>query len=246
MKQQQRSVRRKVIRIADALEEIFGAQQPSKRKSNPLDTLIATLLSQNTNDNNSHRAYISLRKKYPMWEKVAAASTKHLANTIRVGGMANQKSRRIKDILRVLKKRYGSYKLDGLKQMSDEQVFDVLLSFDGVGFKTAACVLVFALGRDVFPVDTHIHRICNRLGLVNAKTPERTYEQMKAVVPDGRAYSLHINLIQFGRKVCRSKNPLCGACPLFDECQFKQKHFFRTRTARASNTRHDFILLNNI
>ncbi|MFQ5929145.1 MAG: endonuclease III domain-containing protein, partial [Acidobacteriota bacterium] len=190
---QNKRLRGKTLRISRRLEKFLGVPVPPARKAQALEMLIATLLSQNTNDRNSHRAYLRLKERYPKWEDVLRAPKREIAATIRVGGMANQKSARIKKILRTVRSRYGSLDLQLLRKKSDGEVFEELLSLDGVGLKTAACVLVFSLGRDVFPVDTHIHRICNRLGLTpNCKTPENTFERMKVVVPKGRAYTLHI------------------------------------------------------
>ncbi|MEE9187390.1 MAG: endonuclease III [Bacteroidota bacterium] len=243
-----RRLRARTVRIARKLEKFLGVPTPAVKKAPPLEMLIATLLSQNTNDRNSHRAYVQLRQRYPTWEGILRAPGKELADTIRVGGMANQKSARIKNILATVKEKCGKFDLRFLKKMTDEEVYEELLSFNGVGLKTAACVLVFSLGRDVFPVDTHIHRICGRLGLApNCKTPEKTFEYMKGVVPKGRAYSFHTNLIRFGRTVCKSQNPRCGICPLYSECKWAEKSKFAARlrsTQRVADA--DFMLLDNV
>lgn len=240
--------RRKAARVAGAVEKFLGVPRPASRKANPLDMLIATLLSQNTNDKNSHRAYRNLRATFPRWEEVLNASTKTLAAVIRTAGMANQKSQRIKTILHTIRQRYGRLSLNSLHRKSNEEVFEELLSLKGVGVKTAACVLVFSLGRDVFPVDTHIHRICGRLGLApGCATPEKTFEWMKNIVPEGRAYSFHTNLIRFGRRVCRSQRPLCGICPIYHECKYELKEKFRTTgIARNSSADYSFMLLDNV
>jgi endonuclease-3 len=239
---------RKAARVAAMLENFLGVPQPPKKKAKPLDMLIATLLSQNTNDKNSHRAYRNLRTTFPRWDDVLNASTKKLAAVIRTAGMANQKSSRIKNILRTIQQRHGTLSLESLRGKSTEEVFDDLLSLDGVGVKTAACVLVFSLGRDVFPVDTHIHRICGRLGLApGCTTPEKTFEWMKNIVLKGKAYSFHTNLIRFGRNVCRSQRPRCGICPLYDECQYESKKKYRALVPSPSkSTDHTFMLLDNV
>jgi endonuclease-3 len=235
--------------IADDLEGILGKPSKPGRRSNPLDTLIATLLSQNTNDQNSYRAWLNLRKEFPTWRKVAAAPSRDLAQSIKVGGLKNQKAQRIQMILRSLHRERGSYNLDFLKSKSDEETMSYLMSMKGVGTKTAACVLVFSLGRDAFPVDTHIHRICNRLGLVKTKSADETYEAMKALVPNGRAYSFHVNLIRFGRQTCKAGRPLCGACPLFDHCVFPGKLKFAEpieNNRRSSKQRSGFLITEQI
>jgi endonuclease-3 len=210
--------------------------------------LIATLLSQNTNDRNSYRAYRSLRHAFPKWSDVLNAPVRSIAAAIRTGGMANQKSRRIKEILSGIKGRFGRLSLDELRTWTTAKIFDELLALKGVGVKTAACVLVFSLGRDVLPVDTHIHRICGRLGLApGCRTPEQTFDWMKHIVPNSQAYTFHTNLIRFGRKICRSQTPLCGLCPVYHECGFQGKKRLRLPVRpTVSSANHDFMLLDNI
>jgi endonuclease-3 len=244
-----RSRQRKAAALADALEAILGKPVQSGRRSKPLDSLIATLLSQNTNDRNSHQAWLNLRRKYPTWERTAAAPAREIARVIEVGGLKNQKASRIKEILRRVRKDAGKFDLRLLQRKTNEEAIHYLLSMKGVGLKTAACVLVFSLGRDVFPVDTHIHRLCNRLGLVKTKTAEQTYEEMQALVPGGRAYAFHVNLIRFGRKVCTAQNPLCGDCPLYDDCAFPQKEQYAMRQSagkKVSGRNVDFMILDHV
>ncbi len=241
-------LRAKTLRIARILEDHLGV--PKQKRSLPpaLDMLIATILSQNTNDKNSYRAYERLRKRFPTWEDVATAPLRSIKDAITVGGMANQKAARIKEALAAVKRRYGALDLSALRRKSNEHVIEELTTLNGVGFKTASCVLLFSFGRDVFPVDTHIHRIAHRLGLVDGTaTPEKTYERMKPLVPKGRSYSLHTNLIRFGRAICRSAHPRCDVCPLYAECVYEGKRKL-VRPARpfASTADHDFMLLDNV
>ena len=237
----------KTLVISRKLEQYFGRPTEPPRRVLPLDMLIATLLSQNTNDKNSHRAYQELRKTFPSWEQVLNARTKDIAAAIRVGGMANQKSVRIKDILGTVKAKFGALKLNVLRKKSTEEIFDLLCSFDGVGTKTAACVLLFSLGREVFPVDTHIHRICGRLGIApSCKTPDQTFEWMKRLVPKGRSYSFHVNLIRFGRKICRATNPLCGKCPLYAHCVFDRKAIYRKLMSPIRLVDYEFMTLDHV
>ncbi len=237
----------KVRRVSAILDVTLGVPAQSRRLPPPMDMLIATVLSQNTNDKNSHRAYSALRKRYPTWRAVARAPVRTLAATIRSGGMANQKAARIKGILRAIHARYGDYDLSALRKRSNEEVIEELTHLKGVGMKTAACVLVFALGRDVFPVDTHVHRLCGRLGLTReSRSPDDTFEQMKPLIPRGKGYSFHTNLIRFGRKVCHSRRPACGRCPLFDECVFDGKDRAAAEGKKLSPADHTFMLLDNI
>lgn len=241
-----RHLRAKTLRVAKTLEKLLGIPRQASTLPPPLDMLIATILSQNTNDKNSHRAYTSLRAKFPRWDDVANAPKRGVIAVIRSGGMANQKAARIKETLHAVKSRYGKHDLSGLKRKTNDEVLKELTSLNGVGFKTASCVLLFSMRRDVFPVDTHVHRICNRLGLANSSTPEKTFEQMKRLIPKGRGYSFHTNLIRFGRMMCRSSNPSCGECPLYNECLFEGKKGRKGRTRMPSTADHDFMLLDNV
>jgi endonuclease-3 len=240
---------KRVKQIADLLEGHLGRPSKSRRRSNPLDTLIATLLSQNTNDHNSYRAWLSLRKKFRSWEKVASAPRREIAKSIEIGGLKNQKAQRIQTILRSVHRERGKYDLDFLRGKTDEEIMSYLMSMKGVGTKTAACVLVFSLGRDVFPVDTHIHRICNRLGLVRTKSADETFDTMKDLVPQGHAYAFHVNLIRLGRETCKAGKPLCGECLLFEHCKFPEKERFAAINAggrKLSNKRVAFLITEQI
>ncbi len=235
------------MRVALRLEHFLGVPRQADQLPRPLDMLIATILSQNTNDRNSHRAYTELRRRFPSWKKLADAPIGSIADAIRSGGMANQKSIRIKQTLKTIKQRFGSHSLNSIRQMSDERVIAELTTLDGVGFKTAACVLLFSLGRDVFPVDTHVHRLCTRLGLNGgSRSPDETYHSMKQIVPRGRGYSLHTNLIRFGRLICKSTNPICGACALFSECRYAEKQHLRAMGMGKIRRDVNFMLLDNI
>jgi endonuclease III len=238
----------KISRIAAILDGILGVPLRPQADAKPLDMLIATILSQNTNDKNSFRAYTQLRKKIPSWKKVAEAPVQSIVSAIKSGGMANQKSRRIKKVLQEVRVRFGNYSLEILNKKSNDEIMDILLEFNGVGTKTAACVLLFSLKREVFPVDTHIHRIAARMGISGkSKTPDESFAVLNKIVPDGKAYSFHTNLIRFGRKICRASNPLCGGCPLFGECKFKQKDFYKKKSLPKYPGRdYNFMILDNV
>jgi endonuclease-3 len=189
-------------------------------RDDPLDTLIKTVLSQATNDRNSQKAFTSLKQAYPTWEQVALAPDEHIAQLIQVGGLGPQKARRIKAILASIKKQAGSYDLGFLQNLRMEQAWDLLMALEGVGPKTAACTLLFSFGMPFFPVDTHIHRIAKRLGLVPpGKSAENTQLIMQACVPADLVERLHINLIELGRTYCDARNPLCDECPLKHMCR---------------------------
>jgi len=241
------ALRRRTRDVSHTLEQMLGKPKQPRRTPGPLEMLIATILSQNTNDKNSHRAYRALRSRFPSWKAAATAQRNEIVATIRSGGMANQKAGQIQEALAMVKKRYGRYSLESIRKQTNSTILRELTEIKGVGVKTAACVLLFSLKRDVFPVDTHVHRICARLGLSpSAKTPAQTFEQMKGLVPRGRGYSFHTNLIRFGRRICRTHQPYCGSCPFYRRCSFVGKTERRTAMVNERGTNHDFMILDNV
>ncbi len=184
-----------------------------------IDEIIATVLSQHTSDRNSERAFAQLKAAFPAWEQVLDAPRGQVADAIRGGGIADQKARRIQQILAAIREREGRIDLGRLHDLDDAEVEEYLTSLPGVGPKTAACVLVFAMGRPAFPVDTHVHRIAARLGWIPPKaTAEQAYRILTPLVPPGLRYDLHLALITHGRAVCTARQPRCGACVLRDRC----------------------------
>jgi endonuclease-3 len=197
----------------------FGRLVPP-RSVDPLDELILTVLSQHTSDLNAGRAFAALRAAFPHgWEQVVRAPTERVADAIRSGGLANTKAPRIQEILREVERREGAYDLSRLTEMTDREARDYLTSLPGIGPKTAAVVLSFALGRDALPVDTHVLRVSRRLGLIPpATSAERADRMLHALVPDGLRTSLHVALIRLGREICKAPLPRCRQCPLKDLC----------------------------
>ena len=186
-----------------------------------IDELIATVLSQHTSDVNSDRAFAQLKSRFPRWEQVAEAPVTQVADAIRSGGIANQKARRIQQILAAIEAREGSLDLTRLLDMDDADAERYLLGLPGVGPKTAACVLVFAMGRPAFPVDTHVHRIVRRLGWVPATaSADKAHQLLAVIVPSAIRYDLHVAMIAHGRTVCRAARPSCGVCVLRDLCAY--------------------------
>ncbi|MBI5396140.1 MAG: endonuclease III [Verrucomicrobia bacterium] len=207
-----------VRRIDFVLRKTYGDPKLAPARS-LLGQLIETILSQNTTDTNSSRAFRELRRRFPRWDDVAAARPSAVAQAIWSAGLANTKAPRIQAILRRIQTERGRLSLAHLRKMSNSAAMDWLLSLPGVGPKTAACVLLFGMGRDVFPVDTHIHRLCRRLGMVSHFTSaEKTQEQMAGAIPKGRALAFHINLIRHGRLICRAQRPRCAVCILAAMC----------------------------
>ena len=214
------SSKRKTARISDILQDAMGEYKWGGR-GNPLDHLIATILSQNTSDLNSGRAFNSLREKFPTWGDALNANVKDIADAIRSGGLADSKSRSIKEALTWIKETYGRLNIDFICKMEPEEAYETFCQIKGIGVKTVSIVLAFACGVDVFPVDTHVNRVCDRLGLVPpGSTPEKTFRTMQGLVPEGRGISLHANMISFGRKVCHSRSPKCNECPLTRHCRY--------------------------
>jgi endonuclease-3 len=211
-------LRRRVDAVTRALERAWGTPSPPRRRPDPLDSLIATILSQHTSDLNSARAFGNLKARFPTWDLAANSPTKEIARAIHCGGLADQKAHTIQPILREVDG--GSY-FQELRRLDDLTALRRLCTLKGVGLKTAACVLLFSLGRDVVPVDVHVHRILRRVGVVHHKgSPEETFERLRSSIRPSTAYSLHINLLRLGRTLCRPSSPRCAPCPLIRHCAF--------------------------
>ena len=211
------NVKRRLRTVDRILERTYGPSPPPTRRD-PLDVLIGTILSQNTTDVNSGRAYEAMRRAFPTWRDVMQASRPRLEKALRPGGLAKTKSARIQRILRAIADE-GPLDLGYLRKLTSEEVERRLLAFDGVGLKTARCVLLFGLGRDAFPVDTHIRRILIRLGIVKPDvTADQIHASVPALIPKGRCYPFHVHLIAHGRQTCRPRKPSCSTCPLRRHC----------------------------
>jgi endonuclease-3 len=187
----------------------------------PLDELISTILSQNTNDINRDRAFESLRRRFPTWEAVRDAEEQAIIDAIRPAGLANQKGPRIQTVLREITAERGELSLDFLADLPVEQARAWLMSFKGVGPKTSAIVLLFSLGKPAFPVDTHIHRVTGRLGLRPEKmNADHAHEHLSRLFTPETYYAVHLNLIRLGREICHARRPECQRCPLNDLCDY--------------------------
>lgn len=214
-----RSLARRLETVARRLAGHYGV--PRHRRSDPLDELIRTVLSQNTSDTNSDRAFRSLKASWPSWELAARARPAALERAIRCGGLSRIKSRRILQILAAVRRREGGYDLRRLRRLRAPAAAARLSDLPGVGPKTRACVLLFACGLPAFPVDTHVHRIVRRLGLVpETASAERSQLLLTPALPPGHALDLHLNLIRLGRELCRPRAPRCTCCPLRATCGY--------------------------
>jgi endonuclease-3 len=216
---------RRIRAVQRRLRREQGAFVPKPRLP-IIDEVVATVLSQHTSDRNSERAFATLKTVFPSWEEVMDAPVDEVADAIRSGGIADQKARRIQQILAAVEDREGQADLDRLYGLDDEAVESYLVSLPGVGPKTAACVLVFAMGRAAFPIDTHVHRAAIRLGWIPPGTSaDRAYQILGRAVPPDIRYDLHLGLITHGRTVCRAQRPRCGACVLRDLCAYGKARF---------------------
>jgi endonuclease-3 len=204
-----------------ALVAAYG--EPTWRpKYSPVDELILTILSANTNDKNSLRAFNALKEHFNHdWDRVRTAPLDEIKQVIRPAGMYNQKAPRIVQALEKLLQDVGDYRLDHLADLPVEQALEYLESFPGVGHKTASIVLLFCFNKGTFPVDTHVQRITQRLGLADSRAdPAKVKQIWEALLPPETYYSLHLNMIRHGREVCQARNPKCAICVLQDQCDF--------------------------
>jgi endonuclease-3 len=212
----------KTIEVHRRLLEDYG--EPTWRPHmDAVSELVSTILSQNTNDVNRDVAFDRLRSQLPTWEQVRDADTEVVIEAIRPAGLANQKGPRIQEALRLITQQRGELELEFLADWPVQEAKDWLCSINGVGPKTAAIVLLFSLGRPAFPVDTHVHRVTKRLGLIGPKVSrEKAHVELERLVPEEAYYPFHLNLIRHGRGVCSSRKPRCMECSLRDLCEFYQ------------------------
>ncbi len=212
--------------IERVLDEAYGPRRLVP-DGDPVSTLVSTILSQNTSDTNTERAFASLRRRFPKWDDVAGADTNDVIDAIRSGGLANRKAPRIQEALEEIRDRYGAYSLDALVALPLDDARDTLLSIDGVGPKTAACVLLFAMGRPALPVDTHVFRVARRLGLIAESTsPVRAHATLEAMMAGdaNRTYRFHVEMIAHGRAICTARRPKCSICPIRSYCAYAATH----------------------
>jgi len=209
--------------VLEALYQTYGAPE-WREPLPPVDELVSTILSQNTNDMNRDRAFYTLRQRFADWEAVRNAPEEAIIDAVRVAGLANQKGPRIKAVLNQIHEEVGSLDLSLLADMPLEEARAWLLRFKGVGRKTAAIVLQFSLGRPAFPVDTHIYRVTGRLGVRPAAMDvEKTHMLMEKLINPADYFAGHLNLIRLGRETCHPRKPDCPNCPVRDLCVYTEK-----------------------
>ena len=200
------------------LLKAYGTKS-NDRGEDAVTSLVHTILSQNTTDRTSDRAFAALMERFPDWEDVISADVSEVADSIRQGGLADQKAASIQSVLGRIKSDRGEISLEFLRRLPEAEVMEYLTSLKGVGPKTAACTMLFALGKKAFPADTHVHRVANRLGIVTTKSAEETQRVMTEAADMDICYSLHLNMIQHGRQRCHARAPVCSGCPLFCICK---------------------------
>ena len=219
--------------VADLLQAEYGSG-PWHSHGDPVSELVSTILSQHTSDINTARAFRSLQSALPTWSDVVNAPTAVVADAVRSGGLANTKAPRIQAVLRTIRNEAGEFDLGWLDDLSVPEGRRALTRLPGVGPKTASIVLLFSLGRPAFPVDTHVHRVCVRLGVVNPKaTPEQVQDAVEDEFVDDREtlYALHLNMIEHGRLICVARRPRCDRCILAPWCDYARQ--------RLGNGTHD-------
>ncbi|MDO8490602.1 MAG: endonuclease III [Dehalococcoidia bacterium] len=206
---------RTVIRL---LSRAYG-KPPSRPRRDPVSELLLTILSQNTSDVNSDRTFETLQRRFPSWEQLAQADVTDIADAIKSGGLSQIKAVRIKETLQRIIVERGNLDLNFLADLPLDEAKEWLLRLPGVGPKTAACVLLFSLGRPALPVDTHVQRVARRLGLIGERvSAEQAQHLLEAVVPRKQVYKFHINMIVHGRRTCHARNPSCPVCVFRDIC----------------------------
>lgn len=213
----------KALEIHQELVAAYG-ERPRRQHLPPVAELVSTIISQNTNDRNRDRAFERLRERFPTWEAVRDAPAEAIEEAIRPAGLAPTKAPRIQSALRRITKEQGQITLDFLAAMPLEEARDWLTSINGVGPKTAAIVLLFAFNREAFPVDTHVHRVSQRLGLIpESASREKAHDILEGLLPSEIYYTFHLNLIRHGRGICHARDPDCGHCFLLEWCPHGQE-----------------------
>lgn len=235
-------MQKRIKELNKLLINYFGIPKRNKKLPDPVDMLIGTILSQNTNDQNSYRAFRNLKSSFSTWEELAKLPPSKIEKYIKVAGLGKQKSKTIKNVLSSLLNQNEKISLNYLNKKNDKDVIDELTGFPGVGVKTASCVLLFSLNRNICPVDTHVHRTLNRIGLVKTSSPDKTFNKLVGKIPDDAAHSFHTNLIRLGREICKPSKPRCIICSVEKKCGYEQKFFNKIDKI----IKNEFMLMDNI
>jgi len=216
-------IQERIRLVAHALQERYRDFAHHNRK-NPMEELLFILCSVQTQESNYRRTFAALRRAFPRFDDLASASARAIASPLKPGGLSRTKSKAIRKICATIQARFGKVTLAPLQRMNNEECEVFLTSLSGVGTKVARCVMMYSLGRQVFPVDTHCWRICRRLGWVRSTSRDgvcsrRNMDRLQEKVPVELRFSLHVNLISLGREFCADGNPRCSECPLAPMCK---------------------------
>jgi len=213
----------KALEVHRRLIDVWG-KPDRKRTMDPISQLVSTIISQNTNDTLRDQAYEELRDRFPTWEQVRDAPTAEVIEAIQIAGLSQQKAPRIQEALQRITGERGELSLEFLRELSVDEAKAWLTSSKGIGPKTAAIILLFALDMPAFPVDTHVHRVSKRLGLIASNASrEKAHALLEALLPPQTYYDFHLNLIRHGREVCQARRPRCELCVLRDLCDYYQR-----------------------
>ena len=215
-------MKKKTQELIKRLDNHYGLKEWSRWRE-PVGELVRTILSQNTTDKNSLKAYADLQEAYPTWEDILVADEPAIADVIRSGGLANTKAKKIKKALAEIMKQRGSIDLEFLADYELSKAKDCLITLDGVFLILPNYIAIFSFNFPIIPADTHVHRLSNRIGVVDGSSREKTQELLQDEIPDKDKYSFHLNLIEHGRQVCKAKNPICSNCFLQDICDYYQE-----------------------
>jgi endonuclease-3 len=212
-----------IRRIAGELDGLYGGEDwaSTRSRQDPVEAIVRTILSQNTNDANRDRGYESLRSRFRTWDDVRCAHLSSLRSAIRPAGLAGQKTPAIRDFLRWLHRERGVLEMDFLGEMPVDQAVETLTAHKGIGLKTAYILLAFSFDKDLCAVDTHVHRIMKRVGIISeACSRDKAHAVLRPLIPTGKAIAFHVNLLDHGKAVCVARRPDCGACVVSDMCKF--------------------------
>ncbi len=210
---------RDIRKISLTLERAYGSPRHGNPR-NPLDDLIYIILSTRTRDASFVSTFRALKSSFPSWNAVFPKHGRKIERVLVPGGLGKLKAGQIVSIINELRRRFGRATLAPLHRMSDSEAERFLTSLPGVGPKIAKCVLMYTLGRNVLPVDVHVHRVATRLGFRTKKRPDTSQELIESAVPPDLRYSFHVNAVAHGRSLCFSQGPLCGRCPISRWCEY--------------------------
>jgi endonuclease-3 len=215
-------IRKKIAETDEILHSTYGEPGiKTKDRLSVLDEMILTILSQNTNDKNSMRAFKQLKKRFPSMQELSAAKQAEISEAIKIGGLSNIKAGYILGLLKWLEDTRGSLECSFICEMKTDEVIELFRPVKGIGTKTVAVTLAFACQRDVFPIDTHVFRVLKRLGILpGIDSPEKAYFFIQNLIPKGRGIPMHINVIKHGREICSARKPHCPICQLKSICSY--------------------------